>query len=95
MLHGAKVGEHGLIEQQCEAARKALKRRSVEQRSEPQVRYFVEEQVARAQREQRIDIVDRVGLGLSEDGNDATQGELPAANSLSEFMMSFAPMSRV
>src|SRR5208337_73815 len=66
-----EVSEYGLVERLCQATGKALKRRSLEFRCQPQIRHFVEQQVARAEQVQRIDGVDRVGLGLSDDCADA------------------------
>ena len=68
MFERNEVGEHRLIERLRKAAGEILPGRSfgAEVGGQPQIRHLVEQEVARAEREQRLDGVDRVGLGLSD-----------------------------
>src|SRR6202046_2153779 len=70
-----EVGEHRLIKRLRKTAGEILPGRSfgAEMGGQPQIRYLVEQEVARAERKQRLDGVDRVGLGLG-DGRAGNAG---------------------
>ena len=80
-LQWGEIAEHGLVERLREAAGEILPCRSfgAEVGGQPQIRHFVEQEVTRAEPEQRLDGVDRVGLGLSDGRADVADRDLARA----------------
>ena len=76
----AEIAEHGRVERLREVARQGLNvqrgARIVEAGGEAKIWDFIEEKVARAERERRIDRVDGVGLGFSDDAADHAEADL-------------------
>ena len=69
MLERNEVGEHRLIKRLRKSTGEILPCRSfgTEMGGQPQIRHLVEQEVARAERKQRVDSVDRVRLCLGDD----------------------------
>ena len=81
ILQRGEIAEHGLVERLREAAGEILPSLPFgpEVRGLPQIRHSVKQEVVRAEREQRLDGVNRVGLGLSDGRADGVDRDLAGA----------------